>query len=102
MLTAKQSVMLRPKAINDAQYAARELEFVRDLLGYSEHLRECSREMPLSDAFLPVLVMLLEVLDLNAPLEARQCAGQLRQILEVMFPDPGPGLLSDVSGNGIG
>lgn len=98
-LAAKQAVTIPSGPIDDAQFAAHELEFVRHLFGYSDFLRNCSRETPVSDAFLPVLVMLLEIIDLNAPLEARRCVGHLKQILEITFPDVEPGALPDISEN---
>lgn len=96
-LASTQGVLVPSGPIDDNQFAARELEFVRHLFGYSEYLRECSREMPVSDAFLPVIVMLLEILELNAPLEASHCVGQLKQILEVAFSEAPPDTLPDVS-----
>lgn len=73
--------------IDEDQFAARQIDFVRHLFGYCAYLREHDRTTPVSDAFLPVFVMLLEVLELNSPLEARQCAVQLSQIIAVTFPD---------------
>ncbi|MBB3261727.1 hypothetical protein F4827_006649 [Paraburkholderia bannensis] len=98
-LATKQTVTIPSGPLDDAQFAAHELEFVRHLFGYADFLRNCSRETPVSDAFLPVLVMLLEIIDLNAPLEARRCVSQLKQILEITFPDVGPGSLPDVPEN---
>jgi hypothetical protein len=98
-LATKQTVTIPSGPLDDAQFAAYELEFVRHLFGYADFLRNCSRETPVSDAFLPVLVMLLEIIDLNAPLEARRCVSQLKQILEITFPDVGPGSLPDVPEN---
>jgi hypothetical protein len=98
-LSAKQAVTISSGPIDDGQFAAHELEFVRHLFGYAEFLRNCSRDTPVSDAFLPVLVMLLEIIDLNAPLEARRCVSQLKQILEVTFPDVGPGTWPETSGD---
>ena len=96
-LVARQAVAIPAGPLDEGQFAAHELEFVRCLFGYSEYLRTGSRETPVSDAFLSVLVMLLETIDLNAPLEARRCAAQLKQIVDVMFPDLKPELSSDQS-----
>jgi hypothetical protein len=63
--------------IDDDQFSARQIEFIRQLFGYSAYLREHARTTPVSDAFLPAFVMLLEVMELNSALEARQCAAQL-------------------------
>lgn len=75
--------------MDDAQFEARQVDFIRHLFGYCAYLREHGRENPVSDAFLPVLVKLLEVLELNAASEARQCASQLIRIMQVTFPDLG-------------
>ncbi len=72
--------------MDDDQFSARRIEFIRHLFGYSAYLREHARATPVSDAFLPVFVMLLEVLELNAPIEARQCVAQLTQVIRVTFP----------------
>lgn len=42
--------------------------------------------MPLSDAFLGVLVNLIDVLDANAPDEARHCIQQLVRVLKTVSP----------------
>jgi len=73
--------------IDDDQFSARQIEFIRHLFGYCAYLREHARATPVSDAFLPVFVMLLEVLELNSPVEARQCVAQLTQVMRVTFPD---------------
>jgi hypothetical protein len=73
--------------MDDAQFEARQVEFIRHLFGYCAYLREHGRAAPVSDAFLAVLVKLLEVLELNAPSEARQCAAQLARIMQVTVPD---------------
>ncbi|MGF6768060.1 hypothetical protein P3T18_000530 [Paraburkholderia sp. GAS199] len=96
-LAARQTLIVPSEPLDDSQFAAHELEFVRKLFGYSEFLRKCARETPVSDAFLPVLVMLLEVIDLNAPHEARRCVSQLKQILEVTFPEGGVAVLPGTS-----
>lgn len=86
-LTFDKSSIVASGSIDDDQFAARQIEFVRHLFGYCTYLREHARATPVSDAFLAVFVMLLEVLELNAPIEARQCAKQLAQIMQVTFPD---------------
>ncbi|HZZ14271.1 MAG TPA: hypothetical protein VFE79_26565 [Paraburkholderia sp.] len=73
--------------IDSDQFAARQVEFVSHLFGYCAYLRDQGRTTPISDAFLPVLVMLLEVLELNSAPDAHRCAAQLSKILMVTFPD---------------
>jgi hypothetical protein len=81
------SLIIASEAIDSAQFAARQVEFIRHVFGYIAYLREQARETPVSDAFLPAFVTLLEVLQLNAPVEADQCAAQLIRIMKVTFPD---------------
>lgn len=81
------SLTIASESIDSAQFAARQVEFIRHLFGHTAYLREHARATPVSDAFLPVFVTLLEVLQLNAPDESRQCAAQLIQIMKVNFPD---------------
>lgn len=85
-LGADKPLVLADASLTDEQFIERQREFVKHLFGYCTLLRERSREMPVSDAFLPVFVMLFEVLDLNAPDESRYCATQLHQIMQVLFP----------------
>ncbi|CAE6734387.1 hypothetical protein R69927_02271 [Paraburkholderia domus] len=85
-LTADKPSIVASGSIDDDQFAARQVEFVRHLFGYCTYLHEHARTTPVSDAFLAVFVMLLEVLELNAPIEARQCATQLARIMQVTFP----------------
>lgn len=86
-LTGDQSLIVASASIDDDQFAGRRVEFVCHLFGYCNYLREHARATPVSDAILVVFVMLLEVLELNAPAEARQCAKQLAQIMQLTFPD---------------
>jgi len=88
-LTADRTLTVASAPMDDAQFEAHQVDFIRHLFGYCAYLREHGRETPVSDAFLPVLVKLLEVLELNAPSEARQCAAQLTRIMQVTFPDLG-------------
>ena len=73
-------------ALDGEQFAARQVEFIKDLFGYVAYLRERSRATPVADAFLATFVNLLEALELNAPGEAQACAVQLQQIIPVIFP----------------
>jgi hypothetical protein len=82
-LSTNELLTVPTEPLHDDQFAACEREFVRHLFGYSEYLRQRACETPVSDAFLSVFVMLLEVLNLNAPPEARRCVSQLKQILQV-------------------
>ena len=85
--TSEETLTIASEPIDENQFAARQIEFVRHLFGYRAYLREQTRATPTSDAFLPVLVMLLETLELNSPVEARQCVAQLTQIMPVIFSD---------------
>lgn len=93
-LAVKQAVTVPSEQIDDDEIASRQLEFVRYLFGYAAYLRKGSRQTPVSDAFLQIFVTLLDILELNAPLEARHCANQLKQILDVTFPDADDGSAS--------
>ncbi|MFM0610221.1 hypothetical protein PQR05_37610 [Paraburkholderia sediminicola] len=86
-LTSANPLTVASEPIDGDQFSARQIELVRHLFGYCAYLREHARTTPMSDAFLPVFVLLLEVLELNAPLEARQCVAQLSQVIRVTFPD---------------
>lgn len=86
-LAADRPLTVASDPIDDDQFAARQVEFVRHVFGYCALLRESGRKTPTADAFLSVFVMLLEVIELNAPVEARQCAEQLVKIVQVVFPD---------------
>jgi hypothetical protein len=76
-----------PTPIDDDEFAARQVEFVRQVFSYCAHLREHDRETPVSDAFLAVFVNLFEAMDTNAPDDARRCALQLREVFRVVFPE---------------
>jgi hypothetical protein len=89
-LFARRPLVLVSEAHDDEQFAAHEVEFVRHLFGRCAYLREHSRPTPVSDAFLSVFVDLIDILEANAPSEARQCATQLRQVIQVVFPDLPP------------
>lgn len=86
-LTVDKSLIVASDSIDENQFAAHQVEFVRHLFGYCTYLREHARTTPMSDAFLAMFVMLLEVLELNAPIEARQCATHLVRIMQVTFPN---------------
>jgi hypothetical protein len=88
-LGADKPLVLADTRLTDEQFIERQREFVQHLFGHCAFLRERSREMPVSDAFLSVFVMLFEVLDLNAPEQSRYCATQLHQIMQVLFPGLG-------------
>jgi hypothetical protein len=72
--------------LDDEQFAAQQIEFIKLLFGYIAYLREHSRETPVADAFLSTFVNLLETMQANAPDEARSCALKLQQIIGVLFP----------------
>ncbi|HEY1998822.1 hypothetical protein [Paraburkholderia sp.] len=72
--------------LNDEQFAVHQAEFVRTLFGYIAFLRENARETPIADAFLATFVILLETMEANAPVEARNCAMKLQQIIRVIYP----------------
>jgi hypothetical protein len=86
MFTGRPSILIS-EAHDDEQFAAHEVEFVRHLFGRCAYLREHSRTTPVSDAFLSVFVNLIDILEANAPSEARKCVTQLRQVIKVVFPD---------------
>lgn len=81
------NLTLVPESLDDDQFAARQIEFVRHVFGYCSFLSDHERETPVSDAFLTVFVNLFDVMDSNAPDDARRCAGQLMKVLQVIFPD---------------
>lgn len=70
----------------DDEFAAQQIEFIRHVFGYRAFLREHERETPVSDAFLSVFVNLFEAIDANVPEDARRCATQLIDVLQVVFP----------------
>ncbi|MFM0290909.1 hypothetical protein [Paraburkholderia megapolitana] len=80
-------LMTVPSSIDDDEFAAHQIEFVRHVFSYCAHLHEHARETPVSDAFLAVFVNLFEVMDTNAPDDARRCALQLREVFRVIFPE---------------
>jgi hypothetical protein len=75
-----------PLALDDDEFAAQQIEFIKHVFGYCVYLREHARETPVSDAFLAVFVNLFEAIDANAPEDARRCATQLVGVLQVVFP----------------
>jgi hypothetical protein len=79
-----------PPLPDDDEFATHQVAFIRHVFGYCEFLRAHSRETPVSDAFLAVFVNLFEVVNTNAPEDARRCASQLREILRVVFPGLDP------------
>jgi hypothetical protein len=72
--------------LDDEEIAAHQVEFIKHVFGYCAYLREHSRETPVSDAFLSVFVNLFEVMDANAPDDARRCATQLHGIFRIVIP----------------
>jgi hypothetical protein len=76
-----------PPSLDDDQFAAQQVEFIKHVFGYCAYLREHSRETPVSDAFLSVFVNLFDAMDANAPGDARRCAGQFLKILRVVVPE---------------
>ena len=74
------------KPLDDDEFAAHQVEFIQHVFGYCAFLRAHSRETPISDAFLAAFVNLIEVVNTNAPDDARRCAAQLQTILGVVFP----------------
>ena len=72
--------------LDDDEFAAHQVEFIKHVFGYCAYLREHSRETPVSDAFLAVFVNLFEVMDANAPDDARRCVTQLLEVFRVVFP----------------
>lgn len=81
-----QLLAVMPSPLEDDEFAAQQIEFIRHVFGHCAYLRENGRETPVGDAFLGVFVNLFEAMDVNAPEEARRCAIQLRGILRVVFP----------------
>jgi hypothetical protein len=79
-------LVVLPPSLDDDEFAAHQVEFIQRVFGYCEFLRARSRETPVSDAFLAAFVNLFEVVNTNAPEDARRCAGQLQEILRVVFP----------------
>ena len=75
-----------PSPLEDDEFAAQQIEFIRHVFGHCVYLREQGRETPGGDAFLGVFVNLFEAMDVNAPEEARRCAIQLKAILRIIFP----------------
>ena len=75
-----------PLALDDDEFAAQQIEFIKHVFGYCAYLREHARETPVSDAFLTVFVNLFEAIDANAPEDARRCSSQLIGILRAVFP----------------
>lgn len=75
-----------PASLDDDEFAAHQVEFIKHVFGYCAYLREHRRETPVSDAFLSVFVNLFEAMDANAPGDARRCAGQLLKVFRVVVP----------------
>lgn len=76
-----------PPSIDDDEFAAQQIEFIRQVFSYGAYLREHKRETPVSDAFLTAFVNLVEAMDTNAPGDARRCVAQLQDIFRVVFPE---------------
>lgn len=78
-----------PEPLDDDEFAAHQIEFIKHVFGYCAYLRKHSRETPVSDAFLAVFVNLFEVMDANAPDDAHRCITQLLEVVRVVFPGAG-------------
>lgn len=74
------------RVLDDDEFAAQQIEFIKHVFGYCAYLSEHARETPVSDAFLAVFVNLFEAIDANAPEDARRCAKQLMIVLQAVFP----------------
>lgn len=72
--------------VSDAEFLLRQRDFIQQVYGHSNFLQAHARAMPTSDAFLGVLVNLIDVLDANAPDEARHCIEQLVRVLMTVSP----------------
>ena len=81
------SLTLVPSSLDEDEFVAHQVEFVRHIFGYCAYLAEHGRETAVSDAFLSVFVNLFDVMDSNVPCDARLCAGQLMKVLYAIFPD---------------
>jgi hypothetical protein len=79
-------LVVPPQPLDDDEFSAHQVEFIQHVFGYCAFLRARSRDTPVSDAFLAVFVNLIEVLNTNAPDDARRCAAQLQEILGIVFP----------------
>ncbi|OXC76077.1 hypothetical protein BSU04_23710 [Caballeronia sordidicola] len=90
-------LVVLPPSLDDDEFAAHQVEFIRRVFGYCEFLRAHSRETPVSDAFLAAFVNLFEAMNTNAPEDARRCAKQLQEILRVVFPGLDPNAQSVVA-----
>jgi hypothetical protein len=86
---SEQTTVVADLPHDDEQFAVRQIEFIRHVVGRSEFLRAHDQTTPLSDAFLSAIVTLLDVLVENSPDEAERCVTQLRQILDTTFPNDG-------------
>ena len=83
-------LLVLPQSLNDDEFVAHQIEFIQRIFGYGTFLGSAGRETPVSDAFLAAFVNLLDVMEANAPDDARRCADQLRGILKVIFPEAEP------------
>ena len=72
--------------VSDAEFLLRQRDFIQQVFGHSSYLHARARVMPTSDAFLGVLVNLIDVLDANSPDEARHCVQQLVHVLKTVSP----------------
>jgi hypothetical protein len=81
------ALIVLPESLDDDKFSAHQIEFVERIFGYCAFLGTAGRETPVSDAFLAVFVNLLDVMEANAPEDARRCVNQLRGILKAVFPE---------------
>ncbi|VWC82316.1 hypothetical protein BCO18175_02790 [Burkholderia contaminans] len=82
------ALVVVPPSLDDDEFAAHQVEFIKCVFSYSAYLRERERETPVSDSFLIAFVSLFEAIDANAPEDARRCALQLQQILRMLVTGP--------------
>ncbi|MGA7777601.1 MAG: hypothetical protein WCA85_07785 [Paraburkholderia sp.] len=88
------------KALDTAQFDARQVEFIQAVFGYAAYLSRNDRETPVVDAFLATFVNLLETMPANAPGEASACALRLQRIIDVIFPTAGSDTFPPITGMG--
>lgn len=79
-------LLLLAEPVSDADFVLRQRDFIQQVFGHCTYLRNCARTTPVSDAFLSVLVNLIDVLDANAPDDACRCVQQLVKVLQTVSP----------------
>ena len=72
--------------VSEADFVLRQRDFIQQVFGHCTYLRNSARTTPVSDAFLSVLVNLIDVLDANAPDDACRCVQQLVRVLQTVSP----------------